>query len=290
MISVFVVGCGGLGRQVAAHCLSVGTNVSGLVRAAESARQLERLGIHPWQVDLDRPPLPVLPTAGAGLLYLAPPPEDGTGDPRMEVLLAALSRDGAPRRLVYVSTSGVYGDCAGAWVDETWTVAPGADRARRRVDAERQVREWAGEQGVEWVILRVAGIYGPGRLPLERLRRGLPLVRSEEAPFTNRIHEADLARACVAALERPVAGEVINVSDGHPGTMAEYFDAVADLAGLPRAPKIPLLEAAQRLSPGMLSYMQESRRLDNRKLRERLGVELLYPTLAAGLASCLPGP
>lgn len=286
---MLIVGCGGLGRRVAAYYSARGVLVTGLVRTPESAQRLAAEGIAVLCADLDRPPLPPLPSAGAAVCHFAPPPGQGVEDPRMGAVLAALQRDGAPRRLVYVSTTGVYGDCAGAWVDETRPTHPTAERARRRLDAERQLQSWGRASGVEWVILRVAGIYGPGRLPLERLRQGLPLVCAEEAPFTNRIHEADLVQVCAAALERPVAGEIFNVSDGHPGTMAEYFDAVADLAGLPRPPKIPLAQAAAQLSPGMLSYQQESRRLDNRKLRERLGVVLRFPTLEQGLPGCLAG-
>jgi nucleoside-diphosphate-sugar epimerase len=132
----------------------------------------------------------------------------------------------------------------------------------------------------------VAGIYGPGKLPLARLRRGEPTVRESEAPYTNRIHIDDLVRVCLAALARGGDGEVYNVSDGVPGNMTDYFNQVADWAGLPRPPQIPLAEATDRLSAGMLSYLQESRRLDSGKLRRELGVALRYPDLASGLAAC----
>jgi nucleoside-diphosphate-sugar epimerase len=240
--------------------------------------------------DLDGPELPPFPAPEGRVFYLAPPPEGGDTDPRLARALGALRPVGLPLRLVYISTTGVYGDCGGAWVDETRPASPTADRALRRLDAERRLQAWSLESGAEIVILRVAGIYGPDRLPLGRIRQGLPVVRAEEAPFTNRIHEDDLVQVCAAAMERPVAGEVFNVSDGRPGTMAEYFDAVADLAGLRRPPKIAMAEAAARLSPGMLSYMQESRRLRNDKMLERLGVVLRYPTLEQGLAACTPPP
>lgn len=135
------------------------------------------------------------------------------------------------------------------------------------------------------MILRVAGIYGPGRLPIERIGRGLPLVREAEAPFSNRIHIDDLVQACIAAMERGNDGEVYNVCDGSPTTMTDYFFQVADAVGLPRPPVIPIAEMDDQLSAGMRSYMSESRRLDNRKLREELGVKLAYPTLEAGLAA-----
>jgi nucleoside-diphosphate-sugar epimerase len=282
---MLIIGCGDLGRRVGAYYAVRGGTVTGAARGPASLALLPALGLLPLALDLDRP-LPPLPAAGAEVFYFAPPPDRGVEDPRMARVLAAFARDGQPRRLVYISTTGVYGDCAGAWVDETRPPRPGADRARRRLDAEQRLQAWGRAGGGEWVILRVAGIYGPGRLPLERIRQGLPLVRAGEAPFTNRIHLDDLVQVCIAAMERPVAGEVFNVSDGEPGTMAAYFDAVADRAGLPRPPKIPMAEAAARLSPGMLSYMRESRRLDNRRLRERLGVTLRYPDLQAGLTAC----
>lgn len=283
---MLIIGCGDVGRRVACHYTGLGIPVTGVVRSAASAQALQRRGIQPKRVDLDQDPLPAQPSRGERVFYFAPPPDKGVTDPRMLRMLEAFRRDGEPHRLVYISTTGVYGDCAGAWVDETRPVNPGADRARRRLDAENRLRSWSRDSGAELVILRVAGIYGPDRLPLARIREGLPLVRAEEAPFTNRIHEDDLVQACVAAMEKSVNGELFNVSDGHPGTMAEYFDAIADRAGLSRAPKIAMAEAEAHLSKGMLSYMRESRRLGNRKMLDLLQIELKYPTLEQGLAAC----
>ncbi len=285
---MLIIGCGDIGRRVARHYTEQGIAVTGVVRSADSAADLQAEGIEPLQLDLDLDPLPTLPSKGRGLFYFSPPPNRAAEDPRMGRVLEALQRDGLPSRIVYISTTGVYGDCDGDWVDETRPTNPGADRARRRLDAEHRLRSWSAQTMTEQVVLRVAGIYGPDRLPLNRIREGLPLVRAEEAPYTNRIHEDDLVQICVAAMERPVAGEVFNVSDGSPGSMAEYFDAIAERAGLPAPPKIPMGEAAAKLSPGMLSYMRESRQLDNRKMLELLDVELRYPSLAEGLDSCFP--
>lgn len=286
---MLIIGCGDVGKRVAGSMMADGQPVTGVVRTPASADKLRDIGIEAIVADLDRDPPPRLPVRGRGLFYFSPPPDQGTQDPRMVRLLRGLRETGElPTRVVYISTTGVYGDCGGDWVDESHPVQPGADRSRRRLHAENTLREWGAECAVEWVILRVAGIYGPDRLPLNRLREGLPVVRAQQAPYTNRIHEDDLAQVCAAAMQRPVAGEVFNVSDGHPGTMADYFDAVAERAGLPLPPKISMDEAAGRLSPGMLSYMRESRRLDNGKMLRLLGVELRYPTLETGLAACFP--
>lgn len=284
---MLIIGCGAIGSEVATHYLAGGERVVGLVRSAASAHRLGALGILPNPVDLDGPTLPDLLAGGSRVFYLAPPPPSGRTDPRMGAVVASFSRYGSPRRIVYISTTGVYGDCRGEWVDETRPAAPIADRARRRLDAEKALRDWSRDTGAELVVLRVAGIYGPGRLPLRRLQQYLPLISEDEAPCTNRIHARDLVRICIAAMEKGKAGEVYNVCDGHPETMTGYFNRVADLVGLPRPPTIPLQGAERRLSAGMMSYMMESRRLSNRKMREQLGVELQYPGLAEGLPACL---
>jgi nucleoside-diphosphate-sugar epimerase len=285
---VLIVGCGYVGRRVAALHLARGEPVVGIVRSADSAEALADAGIEAVRANLDAEPLD-LPTRGAGVYYFAPPPDTGTTDPRLARFLASLAASDQPRRIVYIGTTGVYGDCGGAWVDESRPPNPSVDRARRRWDAECRLRDWAKATGGGLVILRVAGIYGPGRLPLERLRRGLPMVPEDEAPWTNRIHVDDLANVCVAAMDCAPDGAVYNVSDGSPGNMSDYFNRVADLAGLPRPPVVRLAEAGGRLSEGLLSYLRESRRLDNRKMLAELGVTLRYPTLADGLPACFSG-
>lgn len=285
-----IIGCGYLGQRVAALYRESGIEVTATVRSRSRASQLEKQGVTPLVVDLDRLPLPYLPTAGSSLFYFVPPVAEGSSDPRTANLVNEFRRQGLPRRLVYLSTTGVYGDCAGDWVDESRTPAPVVPRALRRWDAEQTLRAWSRESGSELVILRVAGFYGPGKLPLERLHRGLPMLREEEAPFSNRIHIDDLVRVCVAAMERGRAGEIYNVSDGHPTTMTDYFDRIADLAGVARPPKISLREAREQLSPGMLSYLQESRRLHNRKMLDELNICLQFPNLASGLSACFLNP
>ena len=286
---VLIVGCGAVGRRLAARTRQRDAAVHCWVRTPAHAAELNAQGYPAQAVDLDHT-LP--PLAGewdrAQVCYLAPPPSSGQTDPRMERFLAALP-DAGRRRILYISTTGVYGDCGGDWVDERRPARPQVDRARRRHDAEQQLTAWRAAGRGEVVILRVAGIYGPGKLPLERLQRGLPMVDAAEAPWTNRIHIDDLVATCEAAMERGRDGEVYNVSDGTPGNMRDYFDRVAALYRLPRAPSIRLADADQRLSQGLMSYLRESRRLDNRKMLEELEVILRYPDLETGLAACVAG-
>lgn len=281
-----IVGCGYLGRRLARALQAGGEPVRGVVRSIPSAQRLADEGIAALLEDLDERGLPASSTAGKAVYYLAPPPAQGREDPRMQRFLEGLAESGQPRRILYISTTGVYGDCAGQWVDETWPVNPGVDRAWRRWDAEQRLRQWREQSGGELVILRVAGIYGPGKLPLARLRKGLPMVAPAQAPWTNRIHIDDLVQACLLGMQRARDGEIYNACDGSPGNMADYFNRVADLAGLPRPPVIDLADAEGALSAGLRSYLAESRRLRNDKLLRELGLVLRYPSLEAGLPAC----
>ena len=220
------------------------------------------------------------------VLHLAPPPASGEHDTPHPPPAAALARGGRVRRIVYASTSGVYGDCAGARFDETRALRPATARARRRVDAEAQLRGTAGAAGVAVSLLRIPGIYASDRdggHPRERLQRGTPVLRAQDDVYTNHIHADDLARACVAALHHALPQRVVHVSDDTELRMGEYFDLAADLCGLPRPPRISRAEAAAQLSPMQLSFMSESRRLDNRRLKRELKLRLRYPTVAEGL-------
>jgi nucleoside-diphosphate-sugar epimerase len=284
---ITVVGCGDIGHRVAQACLSRGEVVTGWVRSDESVMALREQRIPVLKVDLDQPVLGLPSLAGDELYYFAPPPAEGREDRRVARLIEGFAEAGEPRRVVYLSTTGVYGDCGGEWIDETRAPAPAAERAYRRLDAENRWRDWSRESGGELVILRVAGIYGPGKLPLARLESGRPMVAESDSPITNHIHTLDLVEICQIAMARGEPGEVYNVCDGHPGSMTGYFNTVADFIGLPRPPLISLQDAKAQLTPGMLSYLGESRRLSNRKLIDELGVTLGYPTLAEGLPACL---
>lgn len=288
MPDILIVGCGDIGVRVARLEQARGKVVSGLVRNDAGAGRLRALGIQPVMGDLDDPEsLAALPTAGQLVYYFAPPPGGGPLDTRVRNFCAAIGREQAPARVVYISTSGVYGDCGGAWVTEETPVNAQTPRARRRLDAETVLREWGRGANVAAVILRVTGIYGPGRLPLARIREGHPVLCEAESPPTNRIHADDLAMVCLAAAARAGDGEIFNVSDGQPGTMTQYFNAAADLLGLPRPPQVSMAEARQVMTPMMLSYLTETRRMDNRKMCEQLGVRLLYPNLESGLKNVI---
>jgi nucleoside-diphosphate-sugar epimerase len=291
-LSCLIVGCGYLGLRLARGARTQ-RRVSGLVRSAASEAALQSAGIPALRVDLDKPCDPVTRLTiaraahAAAVVYLAPPPDTGVSDPRVQNFLDCLDEPHLPAVFVYISTTGVYGDAGGAAVDETTPVAPGTDRARRRVAAERAVQSWCAAHGVRCVILRVSGIYGPWRLPLERLQRREPALRPEDAGPGNRIHVDDLATAVLLCCDQPAAFGLYNVTDGDHSSSTQYLQATAAAAGLEPPPLVSMAEARERIPAGMLSFLLESRRVDNRRLRQELGLDLRYPTLAAGVRASL---
>lgn len=278
-----IVGCGDIGERVAKICYSRGLPVHVVVRNTERANRLSQYNYDVLLADLDCYDLTRIPTANNWLFWFAPPPSEGEKDSRIERWLASIDSDSLPKKIILISTSGVYGDCQGKWVDENYPVNPQSDRARRRVDAEIRLTTWCESHSVPYVILRVPGIYGPGRWPIETIKRAQPVVKRSEAPYSNRIHQDDLAQVCIAAALRKEATGVINVGDGQPSTMADYFQGIAKAFGLPIPQEISWQEAQRQLSPGMLSYMAESRRIDNHRMLELLQVKLRYPTLQHAL-------
>lgn len=244
-------------------------------------------GIVPVAGDLDRPEtLDRLAGLAQDVVHFAPPPGSGTRDTRTVNLVRALAKGGSlPQRMVYISTSGVYGDCGGAVVDETRRAKPSSDRARRRLDAERQLRAWGAETGVHVSILRVPGIYAPERLPLARLKAGTPALETEHDPYTNHIHADDLARTVMAALSRGRGGRAYNATDDSWMKMGDYFDLVADQFGLPHPPRISREAAEREIPESTLSFMRESRRLANDRLKKELRVRLRYPSVAQGVVA-----
>lgn len=223
--------------------------------------------------------------AGFTLLYTIPPAQDTDDDPRLQRLLNLL--DAPPGRLIYLSTSGVYGDCGGDIVAESTAPAPATSRARRRLAAERLLEGWCGDRQVELVILRVSGIYGPGRLGLERIRDGQPVVREADAGPANRIHVDDLVRCCLAAMDRTAPVGIYNIADGDLRSSTWFSTTVARHAGLPRPTEIPLGVAERTYSAGRLSFLRESRRLDVSRMRNVLEVEPQYADAEDGIRASL---
>ncbi|GAA3981239.1 NAD-binding protein [Comamonas faecalis] len=289
---LLIVGCGDVGQRVLrqqARALQHGRGPRVLVLLREPARaaQLRAAGAVPLAGDLDAPAtLARFAGLATQLLHLAPPPARGAHDTRTRALVQALRRRSAPRALVYVSTTGVYGDCAGQWVDESRPVAPATARAQRRVDAEDMLRLLGRSGGVRTSVLRAPGIYAADRAggtPQGRLLRATPVLRAEDDVYTNHIHADDLARACLAALWRGRALRTYHASDASDLKMGDYFDLAADLYGLPRPPRVARAQAAEVLPATLLSFMGESRRLRTVRLARELRLVLRYPTVAEGL-------
>lgn len=289
---VLIVGCGDVGQRAArglggAHRV----RVLALTSSPERAPHLRAQGLTPLQGNLDDPrTLRRLAGLATRVLHLAPPPSseqvDWRLDPRTRALVRTLAQRSLPASIVYGSTTGVYGDAQGRWIDETAPARPQTPRAWRRVDAEAAVH-WLGRAtGVRTTVLRIPGIYAPDRpngTPRERLQRGTPVLRAEDDVYTNHVHADDLARACVLALWRGRPQRQVNVVDDTELKMGDYFDLAADLYGLPRPPRVARDAAGDQLPLMLLSFMSESRRLRNERMKQELGLRLRYPTVAEGL-------
>jgi len=284
--TLLIVGCGDIGMRVV-KLLARRYRVLALTSNPERVQALREAGVVPLIGDLDQPAtLQRLAGLAGAVLHLAPPASQGTADVRTMHLLHALARKARVQRIVYGSTTGVYGDCQGERFDETRRTNPQTDRARRRVDAEHRLRWYGRATGVRVTLLRIPGIYArdrPGGDPRERLARGAAVLDAVDDVYTNHIHADDLARACVAALLRGLPQRVVHACDDSDMKMGDYFDFVADLYGLQRPPRIGREQAAQQLSPASMSFMRESRRLVNRRLKRELLLSLRYPTVADGL-------
>lgn len=285
---VLIVGCGDVGLRVAQAMVGK-VRLLALTSSPERQVTLRAHGITPLLGNLDAPHgLSRLSGLASRVLYLAPPPGEGWDDPRALALTRALRRRSPPASLVYGSTSGVYGDCAGEKAIETRATNASTPRATRRIDAENIFRFFGRSAQVRSSILRIPGIYAPDReggTPHARLLKATPVLLAEDDVYTNHIHADDLARACVAALWRGRPQRIYNVNDDTDLKMGDYFDLAADLFGLPRPPRVARSTAKEKLSLMLLSFMSESRRMDNTRLKAELGLALRYPTVATGLLS-----
>jgi nucleoside-diphosphate-sugar epimerase len=279
MKRVLIIGCGDVALRAIPQ-LTPHYRVYALVRNPAHLPKLRALGVMPILGDLDkRASLARIAGLADAVMHFAPPPDTGSHDTRTRNLLAVLSQGEPPGRLVYISTSGVYGDCGGARVSETRPLNATSPRSQRRVDAEEQIRAWSIRNHVTASILRVPGIYAADRLPLERIRRSTPGILPSEDGYTNHIHADDLARIGVAALQRGKSCRVYHASDDSQLKMGEYFDLVADAYRLPRVPRVGREEAQRVLSPMLLSFINESRRLDNGRMKRELKVKLRYSSV-----------
>lgn len=287
MSAYTIIGCGDIGLRVARRLIKQGEVVTGTAHFEEGVAVLESAGIQPLVANFDyQEDIPEFLVNGHRVFYFLAPQGGGSSDYRMINFCRRLSAENCPERIVYISTSGVYGDCGDQLVTEETPVNPMTSRAKRRVSAEEQLREQAGKIGFELIILRVTGIYGPGRLPLSQLKKGHEVLRPEDAPRTNRIHSLDLVEICLAAMQKGEDGDIFNVCDGQESSMSDYFMAVAGLYGLPQPQQLTWAEAEKRMNPLTFSFLKESRRMANDKMREKLGIQLKYPTLDEGLRAC----
>jgi nucleoside-diphosphate-sugar epimerase len=283
---VLLVGCGDVGLRVARD---LGARVRLLALTTDAARvsELRARGITPLLGNLDKAAsLARLGGLATRVVHLAPPPGNGWQDTRTHALLAVLRRRSPAQTLVYGSTSGVYGDCQGDIAIETRATNAETARATRRIDAENRVRHFGRASKVRVSVLRIPGIYAPDReggTPQARLLKGTPVLQASDDVYTNHIHADDLARACVAAMWRARAGRVYNVNDDTCLKMGDYFDLAAELYGLPRPPRVSRQDAQAQLPMMLLSFMGESRRMDNTRLKKELRLRLRYPTVVQGL-------
>lgn len=278
---LLIIGCGDVGMRLL-PLLRERFRVFALTSQEARCGELRAAGAIPVVADLDQPAtLARLGRLARWVVHLAPPQSEGLTDRRSRNLAAILPERA---RVVYVSTTGVYGDCQGALVDETRRPAPHNARAQRRADAENVLRTWARRSSSCLSILRVPGIYAGDRLPLERLRKGTPALRHEDDVHTNHIHADDLAHLIALALYRGLPGRLYNAVDDSDLKMGEYFDLVADAFQLPRPPRLPREELRQQVSPVLWSFMSESRRLSNARIKAEFGIRLRYPEVRDALS------
>ncbi|HTT09498.1 MAG TPA: SDR family NAD(P)-dependent oxidoreductase [Burkholderiaceae bacterium] len=276
---LLIVGCGDVGLRIVARLRD---RFRIIATTATSLRTIElrTAGAVPLVVNLDiAHTVARLRGLSSRWIDLVPPPATGTGDPRTRRLRCACGA--GIERAVYVSTTGVYGDRQGARLDETARPAPATERARRRLAAEAIVRR----APIHASVLRAPGIYAANRLPFDRLRAATPALRPEDDVYTNHIHADDLARAAVVALFRGAPARIYNAVDDTQLKMGEFFDRVAERFRLPRPPRLSRAMLQAAVSPAQYSFMSESRRLANRRLKRELRLRLAYPTVEAALAA-----
>ncbi len=283
-----IFGCGDVGRRIAKQLVNNSGidagDIHAYVHSVESAELCAKQNILAQRLNLDSLNRDLSLCAGRNLYYTVAPQKSGVQDDRTRGLLENFdANDIKPNKVVLISTTGVYGDCAGQWVTEESETKPQTDRGKRRLDSEQVWLNWGKKNRVPVVVLRVPGIYSYSRLPRERLQKQIPVVKPDECGYTNRVHADDLAQMCVKSMEAGDAGQIFNATDGTPGKISEYLQLAAKVLGLNPLPEISMQQARSELSAGMLSYLGESRKISNAKILSLLGVELLYPDYKVGI-------
>jgi len=285
-INVSIVGCGYIGKKVASKLLAIGKVAECYVHSQCSKNDCETLGFNAHLLELDNSDCSYEWQAKENnvIAYFVPPQHQGLMDTRMTHFISILENSrNKPNKILLISTTGIYGDCRGEWVDETRAVNPQADRAHRRLNAETQLQQFCELKDIECIIFRVPGIYAQDKLPSKRISSGEPIVCAKDSGYTNRIHAEDLAEFCVEALIKKVSPGIYNCCDGNPSTMNDYFMQVADYLKLERPKEISLQQAQEELSAGMLSYLAESKRISNKKLLDNFVTKFKYPDLKSTL-------
>jgi nucleoside-diphosphate-sugar epimerase len=258
-----------------------------LTSSSQRVETLQRSGITPMLGNLDQAQtLRRLAGVATHVVHMAPPPLEGHTDPRTRALVLALRLRSLPSAVVYGSTTGVYGDCAGEWIDETRRLQPLSARAQRRVNAQDWVNHLGKSGFPRTQVLRIPGIYAidrEGGTPRERLLRGTPVLQAKEDVYTNHIHADDLARATVLAMWRGKPLRPMNICDQANMKMGDYMDSVAAMWGLAKPPRISREQANLQLSPMVMSFLNESRRIRADRMTQELRLRLHYPTVMDGL-------
>ncbi len=281
------MGCGDVGRRIATQLIKSGeqaASILGIVQSQGSNLKCLDLEINVDRSDFDRSDFALSSLDQSSCYYLVPPQKSAELDLRSRTVLADLTaKKITPKKVVLISTTGVYGDYSGEWVTEQSDTKPLTERGKRRLDSEQQWSGWCQSQGIDYVILRVPGIYARSRIPRQRIEQRIPVVTANECGYTNRIHADDLASVAITAMQVAVTGEIYNVTDGSPGKITEYLQAAAVELKLAEPPEISMHEAKQTLSSGMLSYLSESRKISNEKMLTELKITLRYPNFRQGL-------
>lgn len=285
MSKIIIAGCGYVGKKITKSFNDQSDRVVCLVCSDKSYKELHGL-YDTYQFNLDEVKnLPDINYLNSDIVYLVPPSSHGIDDSRIKYFLSNLDVLELPKKIVLISTTGVYGDCNGDWITEERQAIPGSERGLRRLSAENVLQEFCIKNKIAYVILRVPGIYGADKLPLQRLLDRKPVLKLSEAPWSNRIHVDDLVEACLCSINYSGDCHIFNISDDLPSSMTDYFFQVARNKGIELPPQLSMNECEQIFSTNMMSYLRESKKIDNTLMKKELGVVLQYPTLKEGLLS-----